>query len=370
MLVLAGILAAPALAFEPRAGDTVLVSESVDDDLYATGGTVEVTGTVNGDVVAAGGTLRLSGPATGSVLAAGGRIRIGGRVGRTVRAARGSVTVSGPVGTDAVVAGGSVEVERTAAVGRDLVAAGGNVLVDGTVDRNALLSGGRVVIGGTIRGDARVTADRLVVASTGRILGRLRYSTDQPPEIQPGAQVAASERVPVARRRPRLMLPGPRLPFAGRLLEWVWLLVLGIVLLAVAPVAGRRAVERVGRHFPWSLLVGFLLLVAVPAAAVLAMITIIGIPLGIALLLLYLATLYPAQVIPATWLGDRLLGALTRARPSPYLALLVGTLLLVILVALPFVGWLVRLLALLVGFGALWASVWIGRRPTPGMPLS
>ncbi|HET6782163.1 MAG TPA: hypothetical protein VFH67_08705, partial [bacterium] len=73
---------APAHAFDSRAGSSVLVSEPVQDDLYAAGGTVEVTAAVEGDVTAAGGTVTLSGSVNGGVLAAGGTVRIGGQSGR------------------------------------------------------------------------------------------------------------------------------------------------------------------------------------------------------------------------------------------------------------------------------------------------
>jgi len=39
----------------------------------------------------------------------------------------------------------------------------------------------------------------------------------------------------------------------------------------------------------------------------------------------------------------------------------VGVILFAIVVAVPFIGWLLRLVALLAGFGALWAAVWATR---------
>jgi len=46
---------------------------------------------------------------------------------------------------------------------------------------------------------------------------------------------------------------------------------------------------------------------------------------------------------------------------SPYLTVALGVLVMMILVALPFVGWLFRLLAIFTGFGALWAAIWSAR---------
>jgi len=353
----------PALAFVPRAGQTVIFSESLEDDLYIAGGTVDVTGTVDGDVVAAGGTVTLSGPASGGILAAGGTVRITSAIGRSLRAAAGDLTVGGRIGTDAVLAGGSVMVDQASQVGRDLVAMGGSVRVLGSVSRNAFLNGGDVIIGGTIQGNVEVQADHVTLLPSARIQGQLRYSADRPAEIQSGAQVTGGIERTLRPTAPWRYYRPFAFRFAGRVMEALWLLAIGFVALAVAPRGVPRVVERVSRHFGMSLLTGFILLVVVPVAALLVAFTLIGIPLSIAAVLLYLATLYPGQIFPALWLGEWIMRNLRRggAPPSPYLAMTVGVILFAIAVAVPFIGWLLRLVALLAGFGALWAAVWATR---------
>lgn len=364
-LALLLVLAFPvsALAFVPRGGNTVVVAEPIRDDLYVGGGTVEVTGEVDGDIAAAGGTVMLSGPVSGGVMAMGGNIGIRGTVGRTIRAAGGTVAVGGRVAADAVLAGGSVTLERTAEVGRDLVATGGRVYASGTVRRNAWLTGGTVTITGTVEGDVEAHADRIVLTPTARVNGTFRYSAENPIEIQSGAQVAGQvTRVERPSRSRVVMKPSARLGFrfAGRLLEALWLLAIGFVLLAIAPRAVDRVKEQVGVRFWLSLLAGFILVVVVPVAAVLLLITIVGIPLAAAVVLLYFATLYPGQVFVSAWLGDAVLRRLGRSQRavSPYLALTLGAVVLVVLVALPFIGWIFRLLAVFAGFGAIWAAIW------------
>ncbi len=361
LLVLAAPV--PALAFVPRGGQTVVFSESLQDDLYIAGGTVDVTGTVDGDIVAAGGTVTLGGPATGGVLAAGGTVRITSTVGRSLRAAAGDLTIGGRIGADAVLAGGSVRIDQAGQVGRDLVAAGGSVHMSGSIARNAFLSGGDVIIGGTIQGNVEVQADHVTLLPSARIGGKLRYSADRPVEIQSGAQVTGGiERTPRPTAPRRYYRPFA-FRFAGRVMEALWLLALGFVALAVAPRGVPRVVEGVRRRFGMSLLTGFILLVVVPVAALLVAFTVVGIPLSIVAVLLYLATLYPGQIFPAMWLGEWVMRRLGRSGtpPSPYLAMTVGVILFAIVLAVPFIGWLLRLVALLAGFGALWAAVWVTR---------
>ena len=363
------ILAFPlsAMAFVPRAGNTVLVAEQIDDDLYAGGGTVEVTGKVDGDVVAAGGTVTLSGPVSGGILAAGGNLSIRGSVGRSARAAGGSVVVGGAITADAVLAGGNVTVERAAEIGRDLVGAGGNVQVSGTVHRYAWLTGGTVTIAGTIAGNVEAQADRVVLLPTARITGTLRYAADRPLEMQSGAQVGGQvTRIDRPSRSRLLVNPAARLRFrfAGRVLEALWLLAIGFILVAITPRGVQHVQETVRARFGLSLVAGFILVVVVPVAIVLLLITLVGIPLALVVMLLYFATLYPSQVFVSAWLGDALMRRLRRgqAAVSPYAVVAVGVVLLVILVGLPLVGWIFRLLAVFTGFGALWAAIWSARR--------
>lgn len=354
----------PAFAFVRVSGQAVTFNERLDDDLYIAGGTVEVRGNVNGDVVAAGGTVGLFGPLSGGALVGGGTVTVGGPVGRSVRAAGGTVTLEGRTAADAVVAGGTISVEPGAVIGRDLVAAGGKLHVSGSVGRNALLSGGTIVISGRVGGDVDASAGEIILLPTGRIQGRLRYAADQGVEIQPGAQVAGGvERIPLP-PAPQRIYPAA-FGFFGRVLELLWLLAIGVVALLAAPRGVTRVVERVRTQFGPSLLTGFVLMVVVPVAALVVAFTVVGIALSAIGVLLYLATLYAGQIFTAAWLGDRILHGVRRgpgATVSPYATLILGTIVLVVLVTVPFVGWLIRLVALAVGFGALWAAVWATRR--------
>ncbi len=113
-----------------------------------------------------------------------------------------------------------------------------------------------------------------------------------------------------------------------------------------------------------NLLTGLVLLVVVPAAAILLLITVVGIPLAALVMAFYLVTLYLGQVAVAGWAGARIVSGLQRGGAgSPYLAFTIGAIVLVVLFTLPFLGPIARLLALLVGFGALWAAAWGLRRP-------
>jgi hypothetical protein len=348
----------PALAFVSRSGHTVSISQTVEDDLYLAGGIVISTATVDGDVVAAGGQVDLAGQTTGGVLAAGGTVRVGGTIGRALRAAAGSLRVEAKTGGDAILSGGIVSVGPGAQIGRDLVVAGETVIVSGAVGRNARLRGGDVTIGGAVQGDADIRARKIILLPAARIAGRLRYASEQPVEIQSGARIAGgTERIPFAEEH----AGGTGGGFWLRLIEGVALLALGLVLLGVTPHGTSAVIHEAEARFGRSLLSGFILLVTVPVAALLVVCTVIGIPLSVMAMLLYLATLYPSQVFAAGWLGDQILRWSRRSEAgfrARFLPLVIGTVILVLLFAIPYAGWVFRLVAIFVGFGALWTTLW------------
>lgn len=107
---------------------------------------------------------------------------------------------------------------------------------------------------------------------------------------------------------------------------------------------------------------GALTLIAVPALAAAAIFTLIGAPLGLLTLAAWLAGLYVAGILTASLIGRRVLQSNSH---RPALTLLAGLAILFVLVNVPFLGGIVRLLAILVGLGLIVLSVrgrWDSRR--------
>jgi len=130
--------------------------------------------------------------------------------------------------------------------------------------------------------------------------------------------------------------------------------------LALAALAARqvRDMERLISDEPGPvLLAGFLGLVLIPLAAVLAIVTIVGAPIGIALLVVvWPAAAYVGYLMAGIWIGDWLLARFRGSDPAgrPYAAAVVGLIVLMIVGLIPLVG----AVASLFGFGALILHGW------------
>lgn len=362
VVVLALVLAValPAMAFVIQTGENIAITGTLQDDLYAAGQTVSVAGTVDGDVAAAAQSVTLGGKVTGGVLVAGQDVRVGGTVGRTVRAAGQTVNIDSVVGIDVVVAGEEINVPQQVRIGRDLLAAGQNVHVAGDVGRFLRVVGDTVVVAGRVGKGLRVDARQLTIMPSARIEGDVRYSALLPIDVREGAFIKGkTERVPRPPQREFRVL-GVSIEYFIRLWEGLALLLIGLVIVTVAPKGTREVATNALKRFPLSLGAGLLLCVLVPILATALMVTVIGIPLAVALVLLLAALVYPAMAFVATAIGRVLLAPIGRGKVRPmsiHLTVGVGTVILAVLFAVPF-GWVVRLLAMVTGLGALALTAW------------
>jgi hypothetical protein len=131
------------------------------------------------------------------------------------------------------------------------------------------------------------------------------------------------------------------------------------------------------RTRPWhTLLFGFIAFVCIPAAAVLLMITIIGIPIGILAILGYAALLLVGYVVTSVVVGGLLLDRIKAdaAANVGWRALAaVGAMLAIAIVGrVPVLGHLVVFVALLVGVGAIVAAIihWRTQASPPPLPAA
>lgn len=127
----------------------------------------------------------------------------------------------------------------------------------------------------------------------------------------------------------------------------------GFIFLKLFPSLSSKAKEEIS-HTWKSLGIGFALLICVPVISAILAITIVGIPISLILLAIYLIFLYMGRIIFASFIGDKIL-----KKESPFLSLVIGMPIFTVLFALPFVGWLLSLIAISVGLGAFGTGSYI-----------
>lgn len=329
------------------------VQADLANDRFVAGGTVRQETPVGGDLFGMAGTFDLAASVRGDAVLAGGDVRVRDTVGRDLYAGGGNVRVDGAVAGSAHLAGGNVEVSRAGRIGGNLSVAGGSIEIRGPVDGNVDAAGGDVVIDSDIAGDVRFAGGGIELGPNARIGGRLVHRGPDNIRRDPAAQVSGGvERGKASRVHSRRD--------AGHGAGWLW--TLGLIALAgliagIFPVGSQRLGERLRGEPALALAFGFVALVCVPVAAVILMITIIGIPVALAVLLLYFLILIVGYAAAAVVIGDTALARL-RSQDAARVgwrvaAAMLAMLVLALLGRIPFVGSLVVFAALLAGVGAV-----------------
>jgi hypothetical protein len=345
-----------------QAGARVQVIAADQSEVWAVGAIVSVRGTARNLIRACGAEVDVDAVSRGDIFSCGAIVTLKGSAERDlfVIAARPSVDVR--VGGNLKVFGARVVIGAQTQVTGEAVIGGADVVFAGTIAGPAEFLGDAVRIDGRITGPVRVRARSVTIGKNAVIDGAVVFETFADPTIEEGATVRGRQTV----TQPQVPEVGPGQIFAA--LAGVFLfaigagLVLGIVLLIAARSFVERAIERMRTAPAQSALVGLAVLILVPVVAVVLMMTIVGIPVGLLILLAFPLTLFSAGVLAAFGLADWLMNRdrLPRSWGGRLLFLIVGLIVLVLIGLVPILGFITWVLALLIGLGALWQAMRTG----------
>lgn len=331
---------------------------------YLAGGDLKIVRPATGDLFAAGGRVSVEGDVGADAAIAGGTVDIRAPVMQDLRVAAGTVNINKAIGGDLVAAGGTVRVEPAAIISGSAWLGGGEVSVDGKIGRGAKIYGNKITLAGEIVGDTHLYGKQIVLTPTARIEGNLSYASPvEFPENQRSQVSGAITRVETPERWNATRAGGAAFSWFHPIFL-VSMLICGMLLYMLFPNAVVGAEQAMEQYPVRSLLTGLVLLFIVPPLAILFMVTVIGLPIGFALLLLYPLTLLLGYLATAFFLGKKLAvamkhtGRLSLKKQTIFLAL--ALLILSLALAIPFLGGFILMLAIVTGVGG-WA-VWTQRK--------
>ena len=339
LLLAAGTAAfASSPASSPQSVPAALENDGTGPQFYS-GLNIDVQDDVSGDVYASGQSITISGNVTGDVIAAGQTINITGNVDGNVRLAGQDVTISGEVARSGTIFAATINVTNSGLFGEDLVGAAGDIAINGAVGRDVEVGVGNLTIGGTVGGN-------------------LTYSSDEEANISADAVSGTVERIaPEPEQEPSL---GEK--FVGWLLGLLYALVALSLITVLAGWLFPRLLHRVTDKLlpqPWkALLVGFVASIAVPLVLVLLLATVIGAPLALAGLLVWITLTLATFVFGAYYIGRLVF----RGNQHPVVKALVGGLILIVALHIPWLNVLVWLAMVFFGLGAQLLAIY-DRRP-------
>lgn len=364
-------------AIRIESGKNLVINRPVYEDLYIAGGEILINAPVYGDLIITGGTVTINDSVSNDILATGGTVSFNGYAGDDIRCAGGKLIILKSVAGDVVAAGGNIIIARNATVG-SLVLAGGEITIDGrvagsvkTASGKLLLNGnvmkdidcrgGDITINGTVQGPAIIAAnDKITIGDAAAFNSGVHYwarrkKVDFKQSVKGGQAVYD----------PSLRMNYKQWYYLGfaSVLGLLWYV--GTVLLMIMIIqylfsntlkkAGQTAFDKTWKSIGY----GLLFWITVPVAAVIACITIIGLPVGIILIFCYIALALLAttiaSVVAANWLNNRT-GSNWQYWRMVFVALGIFILFKIVTFT-PFLGWLILAALVCIAFGSILLNV-------------
>ncbi|OKY77271.1 MAG: Bactofilin-like protein [Candidatus Methanohalarchaeum thermophilum] len=307
LVLFTGLASGNASALEFRAGDQVVISSQINDDVFVTAGNIEINAPVN-SLTVVGGTIEVNAPVNGDIYVTGGEVHI------------------------------NSDVEGK------LVALASNLKINGHID-NILAAGSKVEIGsGTVvREDAVISAEYLTVKGT--VLGTLKASVDNLDNQGTVGRLDTTD---------DLSSFFEFVTSTVSILFTIGLFILGLILVHLLPDQFNVLVEDVKENTLGKTLIGFLGIIGLLIGSILLAFTLIGLPIA----LLSLATLLAVSLISPLFvsfaIGEKFFEVVNVEPENRYLTYSIGFLVLYLSFRLPLlIGSLIGLIAASIGFGAI-----------------
>jgi len=364
LISLVFVFAVPGYALDVRKAEkgpggevSVAANETVDDTLVAFADSVRVSGTITGDLIVFARNVEIQGTVQGNVIGFGQRIDISGNVGGDIFAFGQSIRTDGQIGQSFWGFGQTVTVGKDARLNHDAAIFAANSYINGDISRDGMIRSGTLDVGGRIGRDLSYAGGALLMhapSEIGRNLDSMTKS-DKEVKIDPGVIIRGKKKLEFFKTQPSQYRTISF--YTKQALRIGAAFLMGLLLYWIIP--GMRQISlSTGRALLTSGGIGFLAAVAVPIAAIILAITLIGIPVALLLAVLWILGLYLAKIVVAKCVGSAILGSRSNGLSSTFLPLLLGLIIVIIAVNLPYIGGVLNFLLMITGLGAVVLAIY------------
>jgi cytoskeletal protein CcmA (bactofilin family) len=357
--LLAAAIALPSIghALEIRRDENLVsvpAGETVDDSLLAAARTITIDGNISGDLIAVGREVTVRGNVNGNLVTGAQRVTIEGTIGGSVIGAAEHLSFArGRVGGDLYGFANDVAITRDATVSGNATAFANTIEVDGGVGVDMRGFAESMQISGNVGDDVVTRAGRVTLQPSARVTGDITAHVDSEDDVEivAGAVVGGNVDTQIVEREQRRNRYETVGYYVSQIVRVGAMFLAGLLLFWLFPVLrdvslpNAVAVLRSGA-------IGLAAAVTLPVAAVLLCITIVGIPLGLVTFVLGAIGLYVSKIVMAQIIGRAVFRA-PHGPPHYAATLIMGLVMIIVAINLPFIGGITNFVLTLVGFGII-----------------
>lgn len=348
-----GIGLAHAQSFNGGDNINLASGKKVDGSYYAFGRTIIIAGEVNGDVYCAGQTATISGTVHGDVICAAQTLAISGTIDGDIRAAGQTLNIDATVGRNASVAGQTITISAETTIAGDLSLGGQIATINGAVGRDLAIGSQNATVNASVARDIKATGEKLTMGSNSTARN-VSFTSVNEASLENGSKITKYQHHTPEKHEKKQNPMGLKFGLFAAIFIITSLLFTSMVLVILLPKTFEHVTEGALDAPGMSLLTGLVASIAVPVLGFSLLITVIGIPLAIMLGMVWLILLFLSGPFFAFYIGRLLISGST----NPLLVMVVGSVLVLFIYFIPFVGQLLLLIAGLMGTGMILRSLW------------
>lgn len=275
-----------------------------------------------------------------------------------------TVIVGGNIKGDAIIFSGETHVLANNNLDGDIFIASGNVIIDGNLNGAAKVFGEKITINGKISKDATINAGQeLVIGDNAVIDGKIEYKAPKEATISSNAkinQAMSFKKIEPVKNKEKKGMALLAVFTTFWLMKLIAVLVFALILLFLFPKWMKSFVNSVASNFGREAIRGFALLILIPVAIVISLITVIGMFLGVFGIFAYVAFIMLASVLGGVVLGSLIYRLLSESKEYAvdWKSVLVGVVAMFLIGLVPVVGWLAMFILFLACLGNLYYSAY------------
>ena len=332
------------------------VYSEVISNVYSAGARIQVIGDVAGSVYLAGALIDIDAQINGNLYAAGSKVHLKGSVSGSSNIASADLKIDANIEGALKAAAASIEVSKDTKLADDSSLAAALIDYRGSAKDNLNLYAEEVVFSGQSTGSVTIEGHHIRLDETANIQGNLTIRSSMKAVISPDATIVGTL-TQTDLEDSKLFKKRDDDPNGHGLLLLLCasVFILGLILIIFARNYVQQAIIITRTQSSNSLLWGFAVLFGLIIFIVVAMITMIGIPIGISVLLLLPFLLILGFTTATLGVSDWILNRHSESKNigQRLIFLMIGIALLFIVGLIPLLGTLLLFLIMILGIGAI-----------------
>ena len=259
----------------------------------------------------------------------------------TLFAAGNEVTIDGIVKGDVV--SGATKITVNGTIEGNLIAGASDIIINGTVERNVYSGSQNLTINGSVNKEVFAGASNVTITDSAMIKDGL-YLGASKVNISELANVTNNRHIDTFSSKVEKPIKNI---INNAIMSILGLIFTGIILLRLFPKIMETTTKNASEKWGISFLYGAVALIIVPIISIILISTRIGMPVGFALLGLYILEIYLTAIFIGFSLGQKLL-----KDKSTIMQMIIGIILISLLRLIPSLGPIIVFLTITIGLGA------------------